>query len=476
LIAAGEELIVQAAHAAYFLSLAETGDAHLRGPEQMAWLERLEVDHPNLRAALTWYRDVNDLACGLRLAGALGLFWAARGHLAEGRLWLESQLAKAEQAGAGGVSPATTAKAASAAGTLAFSQGDHPAAIAHHTTALRAYRAAGDAWGIAYSLKNLGVQALLRADEVRANELLRESLEQFRTIGDPWGTSQALMNLGVLALDVTGDLDEAKRLLAESLSLARRVGDPDKLAVTLVNLGEVAGRQGADARAEAYLAEALTLLRSLGDQRVVAYALGLLGSLARRRGDMAEASAHLAEGLRLSHEVGAFREVSRALETLAEAAAEVGQPRPAARLLGAAELLRERIGAPLVPTDRAALESTVRKVRAALGEAGFAAVVAEGRAWTLEEAVVEGESAAAAIAAAPPSELPLLAPVTSHGLTPRELDVLRLLAEGRSDKEIGAALFISHRTATKHVANILAKLGVGTRTAAAAIAHRDGFA
>jgi DNA-binding CsgD family transcriptional regulator len=161
---------------------------------------------------------------------------------------------------------------------------------------------------------------------------------------------------------------------------------------------------------------------------------------------------------------------------MAGVAAAATRPEQAARLFGTAAAIRDALGLPLRPFVRDLFDGLLQPVRTALGEAGFAVAVAAGRALTVEEAIAEAGAVAEAIRfpAFPPGTTP--APQASpYSLTTRELDVLRLLAEGKSDREIGEALFISPKTAGFHVGNILAKLGAETRTAAAALAVRRGL-
>ena len=206
LAANGEAEATRRDHAAHYLALAEAAEPHLRGPTQAVWLDRLEGERPNLRAALTWYRDRNEDERALRLAGALGRFWWMHGHLAEGRGWLEELLATAEGGSAGAIPPAVRAKARNWAGSLACVQGHIQEATTHHAAALRLYEEAGDAWGAAFALQGLGVQAVLQTEYAQATALYEEALARFRTIENAWGIGGTLMNLGCLAGDA-GDRD-----------------------------------------------------------------------------------------------------------------------------------------------------------------------------------------------------------------------------------------------------------------------------
>jgi DNA-binding CsgD family transcriptional regulator len=217
-------------------------------------------------------------------------------------------------------------------------------------------------------------------------------------------------------------------------------------------------------------------LREVGDRRGVAFALVDLGRAAAGAGDAQHALGHLAEALTIRHELGDRRGIAEALEDLAVALVGAGRPEPAAHLIGSAEALREAVGAPLAPRLRAHRHEAVQALRARLGSTAFAAALSSGRTLSAETAVAEGLTAATAILDAEPAASAPASVGVFGRLTPRELDVLLLLADGRTDKEIGDALFISYRTAMGHVANILGKLGLESRTAAAAYALRHGLA
>ena len=488
LTANGEAEATRRAHAAHFLALAEAAEPYLRGPDQAAWLDRLEIERPNFRTALAWYRDEGEDESALRLAGALGRFWWMHGHLAEGLGWLEELFAAAEGLPAGAVPPAVRAKAQSWAGCLACVQGRIRDAAARHAAALHFYEEAGDAWGAAFALQGLGVQAVLQTEYERATALYEEALARFRAIGDAWGIGGTLLNLGCLAGDA-GDRERGEQLLTESLAPLRQAGDPDRLARALVNLGEHASYRGDDARAEHLLSESLALARPLGQREVVAYALGLLGLLAYRRGDAARAMAHLAESLTLCYEIGARHWTAQTMERLAAVAVGDDRAELAARLLGAATALREATGRRLPPGERAGIEATATAARSAVGEAVFAAAAADGQARpesAIAEAIAVTSSAALAGEETSPSGEPTAlrprvrtavfrpggASAAAPRLSARELDVLRLLAEGQADREIAAALSISPRTVETHVGRILTKLGLHSRTAVVAYAVR----
>jgi tetratricopeptide (TPR) repeat protein len=340
--ASGEAAVLRRVHASYFLSLAERAHEALTGPDQAAWLVRLETEHDNLRAALSWaHRE--DTTVALRLGGALWRFWEVRGHLGEGRNWLERVLAESD-----GAPAPVRARALYGAGALAWVHGDYDRAVPHLEAALALWRGLGDRHGIASALNDLGIVAICRENYGRAAALCAESSELFRAVGDRRGVMNTLFNQGIAA-SYEGEYDRARTFYAESLPLARALGDERGMGTALANLGAVATLQGDAAQATTCFGEALGFYAHLGDKWGVARCLLGLGEAAARYGDAARA----------------------------------------ARLFGAADALREAADAPLLPADAAHYERTLADVRAALGPAAFAAAWSAGRALPLPLAITE---------------------------------------------------------------------------------------
>jgi predicted ATPase/DNA-binding SARP family transcriptional activator len=417
----GEMEAAERRHASYFLTLAETAAPHLDGPRQGAWLDRLDAEHDNLRAALTTLHELDETEDALRLAAALWRFWWQRGYLSEGRSWLEDALADAVDA-----PPAVRADAHDGAGALAEAHGDLPAAALHHEAALQLRRTLGDRRGearaladfaivadrmgdparaaalledalaiardvddrprIAACLANLGFAHLDRSDHPRAAAAFRESLELFRDLGDQRNLSYVLGGLGNLAF-VAGDYAGAVALQEESLRVLRALGDRQGIAHAVADLGHAVQRQGDLDRAGELFHEALRRFGELGDRGGGAFALTHLGRLARLRGDPERAEALLREGLQLSWQIGERPMLTEAIEGLAEVACDRGDAVHCARLLGAAETLRETTGIPLPSVHQPAIAGCVATARAALGEGGFAAARGEGRALAPEQVV-----------------------------------------------------------------------------------------
>jgi predicted ATPase/DNA-binding CsgD family transcriptional regulator len=424
LMASGEIEDIQRMHAEYYARLVARAEPELTGANQLAWFERLETEHPNLRAALTWAM-AHDPGTGLRMAGALIRFWDHHSHVREGQQWLEEALACS-----GGSPPSLRAQALWGAGVLAIGTGDY----------------------------------------VGAERYLAESLDFARVAGDHYWMGFALGALGTVALH-HGDLARASALAEEGLGHVRAVGDDDAIAALLGNLGNVAFFRGDHARAVARSEESLALYRALGSVHGAASVLSTLGRALLELGDHERALAVLDEGLILSQQVGNKWYTITALLGLAAAATARREWESAARLFGAVEALAEASGIAMRPADRAANERNLAAVRAHLAEPEFVLAWNASRAMSTEQIITEA-LAHASQTRQPEEATASLTPLATAGLTGREAEVLRLLAQGMSDREIAEELSLSPRTVGGHVTHLLGKLGVDSRTAAVALALR----
>jgi DNA-binding CsgD family transcriptional regulator/tetratricopeptide (TPR) repeat protein len=515
LVSAGEDEELRHRHAAHYLELAEAAEPHLTGAEQTAWLDRLEAEHDNLRAVLVWVLEQGVAEPALRLGAAMGRFWLMRGHLSEGRRWLERALA------AGGVAAPMRPRAMAlhAAARLAWSQADFPAARAfaeeslalqqqlgdkreiavtlntlgtiavrqadyaagreHFAEVLALVRELGDNWRIAVALYNLGTVAIEQGDYATAQSYYEESLSLRRGLGDTLGIAASLDALGNLA-NVLGDHVAARALCTEGLTLRRELGDQFAIAYSLQNLALAARSQGDVAAARALIEESLALRRELGDRHGIAWSLHTLGTVAQDQGDPMTSRVCWEESLALSRELGSTLGITNCLVGLARLVASQAQPARAARLLGAAEAHREAIGYVIPPAERAEHEAGVAAVRAALGESPFASAWAAGRALSVEEAVTDAlradeEPMASATSGRPASTSGAAQTALPARLTAREVEVLRLIAAGHSNPEIAEALVLSIHTVERHTVNLYAKIGARGRPDAIAFAHRHGL-
>jgi len=429
LAASGEADAIRRRHAEYFLVLAEIAGVQLQRAGQRVWLDRLEAEHDNLRAALAWAFGGGDAELGVRLSVALaGIqqyapgFWSLRGYWSERHRWLEVALSKSS-----GVAPRLRAMLLTR--ILDRFGFDSEPQDAMHEEALALFRAAGATSGIALTLMQHGALFLYRrSDYPQATRLLEASLALYQELDDRHGIAIALHLLGDCARE-QGDLVRAAALLEESIALFHELGaNESALASALNGLGDVAYLQGDDARAMALWWEAVALSQSVGDRwsilwplrnlcwlalergddgRVLAlleaqvgwhrergpdglvYLLHVLGALVNAQGDAARATALLREALVLQQSHAGKGSIASSLERFAGIAAGQGQPDRAARLLGAAEALRKAIGAPLPPVERPDYERTVAAARAQFDAATFATAWAEGQALTLEQVIAE---------------------------------------------------------------------------------------
>ncbi len=381
--ASGEQETIRHRHANFFLALAEQAEASLESGEQLEWMNRMEREHDNLRAALEWSKTAEDAGelC-LRLAGTLGLFWEVRGYFSEGRERLSAVLSiKTAQA-----RTAARAKLLARAAELAFRQSDYPATVSFAGESLAISREIGDKRGIASALIKLGNAATEAGDYATAPGFLEEALTIWRDLEDKHGTARALINLGWAALR-SGDYQLADERLEEALILSRELGDTRGIGFALSGLGEVALRQGDYARATRLVEESLELRRQIGNKWGVGVSLGTLGWVAMREGDWNRAVARLGESLEVRREIGDKSGSAWCLERLAEVAMAEGQAEKAVRIFGAASTLRTSIGSVIDAVDQPEYKRTLAALRAELGEAHFTAAWTEGGKLTLEQAV-----------------------------------------------------------------------------------------
>jgi predicted ATPase len=289
---AGEREVAERAHATAYLALATEAEPALTGGQQALWLNRLEQERDNLRAALRWsLQEGGDVALGVCLAAALWRFWYARGHLSEGRRWLE-------MASASAADTVERARALYGAGALALTQGDEAQAEAWFTESLDVSRRLNDPVGVSRSLQSLGLVATHQGHYTRATALFAEGVALARASGDSWSTAMELTNFGVLA-NYKGDWAQAVALGEEGLALFRTLDDRQQLAWSVCRLADTLVVQGAYARAQALYEEGLAESRAADDARDAAMCLRGLGSIAQAEGRNGEAQAYYEESLRV---------------------------------------------------------------------------------------------------------------------------------------------------------------------------------
>ena len=353
------------AHLAYYTALAVDVRGRLTGPDQGAWITRLQAELNNVRAALDWACLRGLAATGLRLATAMSKFWDRQSYLHEGRDWLERLLALRES-----LTLPERARAAWALGQLAYRQGDHVTAAAWLVQSVDLSRRLGDTEGAIDATAQLANVRVAQGDYDQGIAFLEETLASYRARSQHWDIASTLNNLGE-ALRAQGEFVRAEACYQESLTLYRRLNDLWSAASVLNNLGEMAYQQGDDVRAEALSRESLALNRHLGEQQSTPLIHLNLGNVAARRGDIPAAKDHYLESLAGQRGRGHPAAIAAALVGLATVARLCHNPEEAARLLGAAAAFRAASGAALSDLERAAYEHSVTAVRAALPPADF---------------------------------------------------------------------------------------------------------
>ena len=459
----GEEEQIQRAHADYYLALAEEAEPHLRGAQQLPWLRRLDREQENLRAALGWLIAYEDVEKALRFSVALWWFWQTRGYWSEGRRWLKAVLALTGT----GARKEMRARALSAAGELAAVQGDEPEARLLLSESVALYRELGDDSGLVLPLSTLGLVLVKQGDPAAGILLLEESITLCRKLGLKWELSRVLLRAASNAYR-QGDLGQVTALTQESLALARELGDKILIAHALNTLGYATWLQGDPGQARALAEEGLMLRRELGDKALITSALETLGSIALSQDDLERATACFTEGLSVAQELGNQMFIAWHLMGLARVAVALAQMKRAAQLFGAAEV-RYDVNKDLSPNQRDDYERMISSVRAQLGEQAVAAAWTEGRTMTLEQMLAAPESPSTPEPVLPASTSPAIfksAPTYPDDLTAREVEVLRLVAQGWTDAQIAEHLVISPRTVNTHLTSIYRKIQVSSRSAA----------
>jgi len=504
----GEMHAAQRAHSAYVVGLAEQSERELTGANQIAWLDRLENEHDNIRAALAWAIGQGDARLAQRIAAPLWRFWSNRGHLAEGRQWFDQALAldgdeaRPERAyalhGAGqmaemlgdyeqasslyreGMAAARAigdrdlvARLFGAMANVAHDRGNYDESIQFHEEARTLYAETGNRRGLAISLHNLGNVRYNRGDLDGADSMYAQSLALMRELGDERNIGYNLGSLGTVAL-AKGDYERARQLQEESLRVMERIDDEISVAATLINLGNIHQELGDYAEAVRVTESALAVLDQLGAKRNAAIARYNLGHIARIQGDSIAATAHLAESLIAFWE---FRDVSSSaecIEALGGEAIALGDPRRAARLLAAAAALRRSVGSVSEPSEEGQRERDLAAVRAALDATAFASAWDEGVDAPIETIIAEALGVRV-LAASTPRDRLVDEVAARYGLSRREVQVLRLFATGRTSQEIAAELAIGAATVTQLVGRLHTQLGVDSRAGLAAIAFKHGL-
>ncbi len=467
---AGESATFQRRLRDYTVRVAETnvaiGMAQIPAPwsARVDVFRRYDVETGNVWQVLSRCLADADVEAGLRICTAVRPCWIARGSFAEGGEWLGSFLAIDAPA----VSPRVRGAALVGRAQLALPS-DPALAGSWAQAGLELCRAAGDEFWTAAALNLLSEIALHTGRLDEAASAAGEALSAAQAAGDGWNEGYALGTRAAIA-GMLGRLREAQQLAKSSISVMRRIDHQWGVARVLLGLGDLARLRGDPGDAHSRYLEALAILREIDARPEIARCLAGLARVAMDLGSIGQARQHLAESVRLSLSTGSRIGVARGLEAFAALAAGENQAELAVQLTAAACALREAAGFPALSGAR-----TERYLAPArhLGEPAIARLWAQGLALDPEAAVALAldvpQTAAAGRDAVTLAAVGYeAAPALPGTLTPRERQVVALVASGRSNKAIAEELYISPATAARHVANILAKLGFSSRTQIAA--------
>ena len=396
------------AHLQYFTELVENATARIEQVEAAAGrleleLDRLDAELPNLRRAFEFAQESGDPVAPLRIAGPLDRYAYLRGRYHEVRQWMDAAVTSCPDAPAG-----LRAKALLGGGRLALLQCDYAPAVRRLEAALRLYRELGDPRGIASSLQVLGSVAREQGRYARAVELHAESLAIAEAAEDRWAVASAHGYLA-FASWLQRDFGRAAEEAGTALAKFRELGDVEGAAWSLISLGTVARYQGDVERASVLLTESLALSEGIGFREGIAWSVEQLGLLAAVDGDPAAISL-LRRSLELHSELRDRWRMSSVLEDLAAIAIAQGNAGQAARLLGAAEALRETIGTVIAPCERLQHNQTTKAVRAELGDEAFDAALRQGQLASMDELTVDLPSAEPPGSAEPNQTAPDQAP------------------------------------------------------------------
>jgi DNA-binding CsgD family transcriptional regulator/tetratricopeptide (TPR) repeat protein len=429
LISCGEEVAVRLRLAAWAQAFVEEARPYLYGTaEQHSWLQRLTAERDSIRGVLTWAFSSGRDAIGTLLAGSLWGYWFSTDNVREGGDWLQLALTRLE-----GQPAETRMRVICGAGFL----------------------------------------SVVRLHFAQARDLLHQLLDLAVVEGEDIFIGWGQFGLGIIAQDMA-EPAKAQFHFEQARDAFGRLGNrPALVATATQNLGLVVSRQGDYKRGPALIEEALAAFRKLEFDLGIATSSRFLGQTMHAMGDDNRAVPLLLDSLRVKRTVTQQWHIANALEALVSIAAGHGQETLAAALYGAIELFREQASAPLEPALMDEHDRIVSGLRRKLGESAFNEAWAQGRLWPVEQAIAEAAVVNPGGVATP--SVPQPTGAGAMGLTSREMEVLRLLAQGRSTIDIAEMLFISPRTVSTHVASILGKLGVSTRSAAVALALRTGL-
>jgi predicted ATPase/DNA-binding SARP family transcriptional activator len=376
---AGLVEVTRGRQAIFFAELAEKAEPRLRSPEMRAWIERLEVEHDNLRVAIEWSLAQKRLDLGLRFAGALGILWRKRGYLSEGRTWLERLMTDSKDA-----PPSLRVKAIGPASWLERDLGNYEQAAVLQEECLKILRTSGDQLRLVDILIQGGLLAVYRNDPQRAFACFSECLALSKELDYRWGYSMALVNLGHAALfNLQWDAQSRSRC-EEALELFKELDDDTEQAHALIILGAGAHFEHDDSRGRKQLEQAVLICRQAGDKRQLAWATTVLSQMIGRLGKNDEALPVAKDGLRLAVELGEKTVAVFAIIFLALLLKDQGQVERSLRLLCCGIAYGNSFGHQVSPYLWEAIHPELEAMHSILGEHAFAKIWAEGTSMTFE--------------------------------------------------------------------------------------------
>jgi non-specific serine/threonine protein kinase len=454
LIASSEQSALRDRHLQRFLKLTEEAEPKLRGEYQQLWLDWVEGEFDNIRAALTWSLESEHIEAGLRIVIAIYQFWTIRDYAEEGFAWIERLLAETDE----GVALVVRANALSYAVNLAGFRGNAEAIEKYGLDAAVLVETAEgvDESALRWALAGLYYAARVAGDHQTEYTIAVRLIQLHRESGTSYDLAIALTIFSFSAMSV-GKYDDARAMLDEGLPLLRELGNPYRIAMALNFSGDLARCEREYAEAQFAYEESISILREIDAVRDLASALHNLGHACLHRGDVERAYELFRESMAIHQTQGNTPGMGECLIGFAALAAMCGLPAAGARLLAAVVAIGgERVATAWAAT-RMEYEHYSALVRAILTESEFQAEQRAAQAFTLEQAVEYAQNVALQATAAQKTSN------QADELTEREREVAFLIARARSNDEIAEELVLSKRTVEKHIANIRAKLGFTQR-------------
>lgn len=449
-------------HARHFLRLAERAAAELKGHDHARWFRRLDQEQDNFRVVLAKSGHTDDDWQAARLAAELSYFWYVRGYTGEGARVLEGILSGATEQ----LETQLHIRLLHGAGMMAICQSEYLVAKSHYELKLELARRIEDWEGVQRALANLGIITDTLGEFEASRAYCQQALDLARRLEKTASHATFLIKLGLIAY-AQGEQAEAEAFFRQSLLLKESVGDPNGIAIAVGFLGRLASYRGDYDAAKPFLERALAIAVEVRDTRTVACVLYELGIVAGRQGAARVAALHFRRSLNVARELAEKATLLEILRSFAEFECKYGSPARAAQLWGFEEKERVEMGIAISPALVNNHRRIVEEICHNLGAEAMAHLLCVGRRMDFTEAVAFAlASPALAEESAEPTQPRSSPPAVAGGLTQREREVLRLVAQGLSDMQVAEALVVSPRTVNAHLTSIYSKLGVNSRVAA----------